>query len=90
MDDLVRELATKLLNAGYEDLPEREQRVLRRIAAKAAISRNINAEVPKPDTLTFGERVADKVAAFGGSWSVHPCCSPAMIVVWVGLATAGG
>ncbi|MFZ1661151.1 MAG: DUF1003 domain-containing protein [Paracoccaceae bacterium] len=81
MDDLVRELATKLLNAGYEDLPEREQRVLRRIAAKSAISRNI-AEV-KPDTLTFGQRIADKVAAFGGSWTFILLFTGA-IVLWVG------
>lgn len=67
MDQKVRELATKLLSAGYEDLPEREQRVLRRIAARAAISRNL-AE-PSPTSLSFGDRVADRVAAFGGSWS---------------------
>ena len=66
MDEQVRDLAAKLLSAGYDDLPEREQRVLRRIAARAAISRNL-AE-PPPAGLRFGDRLADRVAAFGGSW----------------------
>ncbi len=66
MDQKVRDLATKLLSVGYDDLPEREQRVLQRIAARAAISRNL-AEVTHAD-LGFGDRLADRVAAFGGSW----------------------
>lgn len=66
MDERVRELAAKLLRAGYDDLPEREQRVLRRIAARTAISRNLSE--PPPAGLSFGDRLADRVAAFGGSW----------------------
>ena len=80
MDDRVRELATKLLRAGYDDLPEREQRVLRRIAARAAISRNIGDRAA--EHLTFGQRVADKVAAFGGSWTFILLFS-GLIVLWV-------
>lgn len=67
MDDRVRELAKRLLSAGYDDLPEREQRVLRRIAARTAISRNVNETFR--ERLSFGDRVADRVATFGGSWS---------------------
>ena len=86
MDERVKELAAKLLSVGYDDLPEREQRVLRRIAARAAISRNIN-DTFRSD-LTFGERVADKVAAFGGSWSFI-FAFMAMILAWVGLNVWG-
>jgi len=67
MDEHVRELAERLLSKGYDDLPEREQRVLRRIAGRAAISRNVNESFRQE--LSFGDRVADRVAAFGGSWS---------------------
>lgn len=34
---------------------------------RTQVSRNANEE--EEETLTFGERVADKVAAFGGSWT---------------------
>ncbi|MBS0565641.1 MAG: DUF1003 domain-containing protein [Proteobacteria bacterium] len=67
MDNRVRELAARLLSAGYDDLPPREQRVLRRIAARTAISRDIS--ITRPSDLSFGERVSDQVAAFGGSWT---------------------
>ena len=42
MEQNVRALAERLLQTGYEDLPEREQRVLRRMARRVAISENIN------------------------------------------------
>jgi tartrate dehydratase alpha subunit/fumarate hydratase class I-like protein len=42
MDQNVKELATKLLRTGYNDLPEREQRVLRRMAKRIVISENVN------------------------------------------------
>lgn len=80
MDEKVRDLAAKLLSAGYDDLPEREQRVLRRIAARSAISRNVNESFRRD--LTFGERVADKVAAFGGSWTFIFLFG-AVIILWV-------
>ena len=66
MDDKVRDLAQRLLSVGFDDLPAREQRVLRRIAARTAISRDL-VEAFR-DRQTFGDRLADQVAAFGGSW----------------------
>jgi len=80
VDQRVRELATKLLSTGYDELPEREQRVLRRIAARAAISRNL-ADASRSDT-SFGDRVADRVAAFGGSWGFILIFA-GVIAVWV-------
>jgi uncharacterized membrane protein len=67
MDYKVKELAEKLLKTGYEDLPEREQRVLRRMANRIVISENVNERFH--EKLTFGQRLADQVAAFGGSWT---------------------
>jgi uncharacterized membrane protein len=80
MDERVRELAAKLLSTGYDDLPERERRVLRRVAERAAISRNVNESFH--GELTYGQRVADRVAAFGGSWPFIFAFGSA-ILIWV-------
>ncbi len=82
MDERVRDLAERLLSKGYDDLPEREQRVLRRIASRAAISRDVDESFR--GELSFGDRVADRVAAFGGSWSFIGLFA-AVIVGWVAL-----
>jgi uncharacterized membrane protein len=49
------------------------------------VSRNINIE--QEEQMSFGERIADKVAAFGGSWTFISIFSLAMLV-WVILNTA--
>lgn len=67
MDDEVKQLAEQLMRTGFEQLAERDRRVLTRIAKRAHISRDIDAEFET--TLTVGERLADKVAEFGGSWT---------------------
>ncbi|MCF8466404.1 MAG: DUF1003 domain-containing protein [Sneathiella sp.] len=67
MDRNVKELAKRLLNEGYDDLPPREQKILSRMAKRIAISENINDRFH--ENLTFGQRTADQVAAFGGSWA---------------------
>ncbi len=82
MDSKVRELAERLLSKGYDDLPEREQRVLRGIAARAAISRNVNDTFS--DNMSFGDRVADRVASFGGSWSFIVIFA-AVVLGWAAL-----
>lgn len=48
------------------------------------VSRNINEEMD--DRLTFGQRIADKVAAFGGSWTFIFIFG-GILVVWMGLNT---
>jgi uncharacterized membrane protein len=78
MDENVRRLAERLLNVGYDDLPEREQRVIRRIARRVHIAKNINQEFH--DTRTLGQRLADRVAEFGGSWSFIILCAVALAV----------
>jgi len=82
MSNSVKDLAEQLLRRGYDDLPAREQRVLRRIAARAAISRDTSQ--PGEAGLSFGERLADRVAAFGGSWTFILIFST-LILIWVGL-----
>lgn len=61
------DLAQRLLGKGFNTLNNNEKKVIERIQKHLHISRNINKEFD--DTLTFGQRIADKVASFGGSWT---------------------
>lgn len=55
------------LKRHVSDLSERERRVLQHIAEGMHISRNTNAEFD--ESLTLGQRLADRIATFGGSWT---------------------
>jgi len=70
-------LAKALLGMQYGDLSVQEKRVIDSIANKAPLPENIN-EIFERD-LTFGERLADKVSAFGGSWT--------FIFIFLGIMT---
>ena len=52
------------------------------VLLRTRVSRNANEEVE--DKSTFGERVADKVAAFGGSWAFIFTFS-AFMTVWMAI-----
>lgn len=65
--DPVKLLAQRLLNTEYERIPERERRIIERVAKRLVVSRHTDTE--HVASLSFGERIADKVAAFGGSWT---------------------
>lgn len=67
MNTEVYRLAERLLSAGLETLPVRERQVIERVAHKLAVSRDINTEIDAQ--LTFGQRLADRVAKVGGSWA---------------------
>jgi uncharacterized membrane protein len=49
------------------------------------VSRNLNVE--EEERLTFGERIADKVAEFGGSWTFIICFGITM-ALWMGMNLA--
>jgi uncharacterized membrane protein len=66
MNSEVRILAQQLLHAGIDQLPERDRRVIARVARRLHI-RNVNQVFEQ--RLTLGERLADRVAAVGGSWA---------------------
>ena len=66
MNDRLQHAAQKLLKVDFHQLHEREQQVVRRIVERAHLSRNTTREFD--EQLTFGQRLADRVAAFGGSW----------------------
>ncbi len=82
VEDPVKLLAQRLLESDYENIPLRERRVIEKIARKVAVSRNTNIE--HQQALTFGERLADKVASFGGSWTFLMTFA-AVLAAWVML-----
>ena len=59
--------AEKLMNTAFEAMDERTQKVARHISERKHISRNTAKE--HDDAKTFGQRAADAVAKFGGSWA---------------------
>ena len=62
----IRVLAQHLLHAGVSPLPDRDRRLIARVARRMHTARNLNQEFE--ERLTVGNRLADKVAAVGGSW----------------------
>ena len=57
----------RIIGASYEAMDERTQKVARHITERKHISRNTVQE--HDETKTFGQRAADAVAKFGGSWT---------------------
>jgi uncharacterized membrane protein len=60
-------LAKALLDIKYTDLNEQEQSVIQAIANQAPIATDLNHSFR--GQLSFGQKLADKVASFGGSWT---------------------
>lgn len=78
------EVATKLLGASYEALDERAKKVAEHVAGGKHISRNVTKDYDVK--TTFGQRAADKVATFGGSWTFVGLFA-AVMLLWVGVNT---
>ena len=76
------ELTEKLLGVPYESLDERTKKVARHITGRKHIARNTAKEFDA--TTTLGQRAADAVATFGGSWTFIAIFA-AILVAWVGL-----
>jgi uncharacterized membrane protein len=74
------DLAKRFLRREYEHLSTRERRVIDAVLARIAVSRDVGREFE--DQRTFGERVADRIATFGGSWSFILICFGALLV-WI-------
>ena len=82
MDKKVRDTAEKLFNSEYEKLTKQEKHVAHHITERTPISTNIVQDYS--EQLTFGQKMADKVASFGGSWifiSIFAC----VMVIWIFL-----
>lgn len=60
-------LAKALLNEPFSELEPTEKKVIESIASNSSIAENVNHAFY--ENTTFGQRVADRVATFGGSWT---------------------
>lgn len=74
----------KVLGVPYTSLDKRTQKVARHIADRTHIARNTEQEFDAQTTL--GQRAADAVATFGGSWTFIGIFA-AILIVWVVLNT---
>ncbi|HSW12897.1 MAG TPA: DUF1003 domain-containing protein [Solimonas sp.] len=61
----IEELTAKFLQS-CDEAGESEQRVLERLTQRLHISRNTNDDFD--EAMTLGQRLADRIASFGGSW----------------------
>lgn len=65
-NETIGALAEQLLNLDEGQLKPHERAVIERCVRRLAVSRNVNIDLEK--NSTFGQRLADHVAAVGGSW----------------------
>jgi uncharacterized membrane protein len=76
--------AEKLMDTSYEAMDERTQKVARHITERKHISKNIT--ITHDDSKTTGQRAADAVAKFGGSWTFIIIFG-VVLICWVILNT---
>lgn len=67
-----------------EKAGESEQRVVDRLTQRLHISRNAHQDFE--ESLTLGQRLADRIAVFGGSWTFI-LLFLALLLAWIGLNT---
>ncbi|MDO9315749.1 MAG: DUF1003 domain-containing protein [Burkholderiaceae bacterium] len=79
---LPEDIASKLLGVPYASLDERTKKVTRSIAGRTHIARNLSSTDDVAPSL--GQRAADAVASFGGSWTFVGLFAMTMLV-WVGI-----
>jgi uncharacterized membrane protein len=76
------DIATKLLGVPFETLDERAQKVARHVAQRTHIARDIAKDFAAAPSL--GQRAADAVASFGGSWTFVGLFA-AVMLGWVAM-----
>ncbi len=68
------------LETGLAALGERERRVLGKFLKRETVARN--ADVEDREHATFGQRAADHIASFGGSWAFMGLFA-AVLIAWI-------
>lgn len=71
---------TNLIQEDFGGIADLDKEVLEAIKNNSILSENSQQEIET--TSTFGQRVADKVASFGGSWTFIICFF-SFIVLWM-------
>ena len=83
-NETIATLARQLLDLDEGELRPREKAVIERAVKRLAVSRNVN--IAFEGGATAGQRLADRVAAIGGSWGFIIGFG-VVIVLWVTLNT---
>jgi uncharacterized membrane protein len=84
-EESVKLLAQRLLELDYKDIPERERKVIERVAKRVAVSRD-PGEL-QLEGAGFGNWLADRVAEVGGSWG-FVIAFGGVLLVWILLNSA--
>ena len=71
-----------LVTTEIGQITELEQQVIERLKSNKFISDNVEPEMERDST--FGERLSDKIAEFGGSWKFI-ITFLSMMAVWMGI-----
>jgi uncharacterized membrane protein len=74
------ELSERLFRRKYEQLGKQEKHVAHHLSERTHIARNVAQDLS--EEMTFGQRLADNVAAFGGSWTFISIFG-AVLVIWI-------
>ena len=82
MKNDVHYLSKNLINKDYDSLSSQQQHVIRHISRREHISKDVVKE--HEEQYTFGQRAADRVASFGGSWPFIGIFF-AVMAVWIVL-----
>ncbi len=83
MNDPMEALTARFLKTCHE-AGESEQRVIERLTQRVHISHNTDQEFE--EAMTLGQRYADRIASFGGSWTFI-LIFLALLLCWVVLNT---
>ncbi len=83
-EDKIEQLAEDLLGGNTTALDDSQLKVVEAIANSETIAENINATYQ--NSLSFGDRLADRVAKFGGSW-LFIIIFLGVMLTWMGINT---
>lgn len=80
LNDYREQYITEFVQKELGELDEMEHKVMKSLKEKTLLADNPDDE----DSLTLGQRVADKVASFGGSWTFI-LSFMAFLLTWIGI-----
>jgi uncharacterized membrane protein len=75
---------TEVLKSASQEVCDLEKGVAQSIEEEQVLSRNLNQEFE--GSFTFGQRLADRIAGFGGSWTFISIFM-IVLVIWMGINT---
>lgn len=78
------DISIRFFRKSFEQLGNIEQNVVKTILEGVKISKNTNKVFT--DQMTFGQRIADKVASFGGSWTFI-LLFLSILIFWIAINT---